>query len=330
MILLPISLTILLNQQRTPGNQTAYRKLATIKAHYDRLAGCLFSKNGEFLLTVGDGPVKVWNPKTGKKIKGLNVHSEVSTCLDLAKDNDSVAVGTWDNTIEIWSLKSNKRIKILNKLGGRVRKIQFSNDGTKLLAVVGESSLRVWELKTLRLIVNEEHENDEIKSALFLGDSTEYAVVTEKRNGIQIKKFGNRESLEILKELKIESVLVFNTTGNEMIVFDDMNQAHFVDCKIQQEKLKVNLEGVPTAACVIDRSKLFVYGTKNINLYFQNMDGSVNFLKMEKDVVNGSYPIVSIAYNNTNKYIAIGQSDGTVYVAQASSLRSTEIGKTRN
>jgi len=110
---------------------TKYRIFKTLE-DYKNLA-CYLSlvvlPDGTLASGSDDYTIKIWDVKTGKRIKTLCGHTSWIRSLAVLSDGSLVS-GSDDYTIKIWDVKTGKRIKTLNGHTRCIRSLVVLPDGT--------------------------------------------------------------------------------------------------------------------------------------------------------------------------------------------------------
>ena len=116
----------------------------TLEGNKSGLCGLAFSADGKILVSAAALynfkttiiELWLWDVETGKKIAELDPKQWVLTCLAMAPDRKSFAVGSRDKSVKIWSLADKKELATI-QLSGPIDHLAYSSDG-KYLAVADE------------------------------------------------------------------------------------------------------------------------------------------------------------------------------------------------
>src|SRR5262249_25593088 len=114
--------------------------------------GVAFSPDGNQLASAGgDGCVKIWNGRTGRKIQEFPAHSDLAVSVAFHPDGKHLASRGWDRTVKVWDLTATSQ-PVLTEPCNRAREIgaantiAFSSDG-RLLAAGNAEVVKVWDWK---------------------------------------------------------------------------------------------------------------------------------------------------------------------------------------
>ncbi|MCH7687639.1 MAG: WD40 repeat domain-containing protein, partial [Planctomycetes bacterium] len=100
-----------------------------------------------------DSTLRIWNVKSGKEEKKINLGRLVSG-LAVSPDDKVAAIGfsTEDGIVELWSLESGLRIGHLEGHNDRVSVLKFSADGSRLMTSCWDMSVRTWDVESSKMI----------------------------------------------------------------------------------------------------------------------------------------------------------------------------------
>lgn len=109
--------------------------------------GLAFSPNGRQILTVGqDSNVRLWDVQTGKVIRVLKGHTSFLNRVEFSPDGRRALSGSSDGTVRLWDLESGNELRRFPV--GAVG-VAFSSDGRRALSGGRWDSLvRLWDVET--------------------------------------------------------------------------------------------------------------------------------------------------------------------------------------
>jgi WD40 repeat protein/serine/threonine protein kinase len=116
-----------------------------------------FSPDGEKLASAGgDGTIKVWSSKTGKRILTFLAHTDAVVSIAFHPDGKHLASRGADRMVKVWDLMATgeavwtEPCDAVRKFGSAYT-IAFSPDG-RLLAAASDGVVKVWDWKNRRLL----------------------------------------------------------------------------------------------------------------------------------------------------------------------------------
>ena len=111
-----------------------------------------FESNGEqleqVLLVYFDGKVKLWNLKTGKAKKLMDLDETSITAVDFSKDKQKILAINGEGQAKIWDRASQKVEYILGEVTYSSAIALFSPDDKKILTILGEPTIKLWDAAT--------------------------------------------------------------------------------------------------------------------------------------------------------------------------------------
>jgi WD40 repeat protein len=113
-----------------------------------------FSGDGRIFAVVGtDGYGQLWRTNPGVAITSrvkVGVESRIdsqstNTCISLAPNNTTLAVGMSDGSLVLWDMKLRRMIMANHRSGHEVVSITFTSDAAHFGAQFSDGSIRIWE-----------------------------------------------------------------------------------------------------------------------------------------------------------------------------------------
>ncbi len=147
--------------------------------------GALFSRNGNFLVTLHDRSIKMWAPQ-GRSLKAelpLEISLGFLAPLALSDDGNILAVGSdplteTENAIRLWSTKNGKLLGVCKGHTQGVRWLAFSPDAETLASVSDDSTLRFWNVRNQQELISIRRLAEPIRDILFSPDGNWLAAKT--------------------------------------------------------------------------------------------------------------------------------------------------------
>lgn len=115
--------------------------------------GLLFSRAGDFFVSLSDDGIKTWDTATGMELRHFSGPEQHTLCMALSPDGKLLATGGVHGTVFLWDVPTGKFREQLLKVEGTIRSVRYSPDGTFLIAGKENgaglhSEAIVWRLST--------------------------------------------------------------------------------------------------------------------------------------------------------------------------------------
>ena len=108
----------------------------------------VFSKDGKYLITVGQEATVVWETATGKKVDRLTGAGNRRPCAALSPDGQLLAIGGEDGVVRLWDWAAAKEVRQICRLALPVHTVAFSRDGKTLACGGNWGTIRLWDVAT--------------------------------------------------------------------------------------------------------------------------------------------------------------------------------------
>jgi WD40 repeat protein len=94
--------------------------------------------------------LKLWNVRTGRKLRTVAGHAEMVRAVALSEDGRQAVSASDDNTLKVWDLKTGRELYVLAGHSEVVNDVAVSGDGRRAVSASKDSTLKVWDLETSR------------------------------------------------------------------------------------------------------------------------------------------------------------------------------------
>ena len=127
-----------------------------------------FSANGEYLLSGGQGGIRVWRVRDGKQVARMEAWAVV--CLAVSKDGRWVAAGTLLGELFVWDAKTHKQV-FKHEEDFAINGVDFSPDSSRLVTASDNETASTWDIPTHQRVQTLDHKSP-LRAAKFspLGD----------------------------------------------------------------------------------------------------------------------------------------------------------------
>ena len=135
-----------------------------------------FSANGEYLLSGGDGGVRVWRVEDGTHV--ARMETRAVRCLAVSKDGRWIAAGTYLGDVFVWDAKTHKQVFKHNEDSRDINGVDFSPDSTRLVSASENRMATIWDIPTRQRVQTLRHDNF-FKAAKYSPQGDRIATATE-------------------------------------------------------------------------------------------------------------------------------------------------------
>lgn len=106
-----------------------------------------FSSNGRLAIAAVRGAgIKIWDTRTGEKIRELKGNATTNNAMALSPDGRHLVTGSYDKQLSYWDIGSGKMIRSLPGHKGIVSSACFSPDGRHVVSGSTDKTIRLWDL----------------------------------------------------------------------------------------------------------------------------------------------------------------------------------------
>jgi len=310
--------------------------------HEDYVSSVAFSPDGKYVVSgSNDKTARVWEAATGKEIARMTHDGEV-TAVAFSPDGKYVVSGSWDNTVRVWE-PTRREITRLT-YDGSVTAVSFSHNGKyvvseiwhKTAAVSGpdgqyseswSTTVRIREIATGNEIT---HITDGVvESAFALSSDGQYMLSRSNNNTVKVWETATGKEIAHMTHDDIVAAVAFSLDGKYVVSGGDKSIrvweattgkeiAHITD-GVVESAVSFSPDGkyVMTGGCFY---QLGISGpsltcAKGAARVWEAVTGR------EMAFLDHDSWVTSVAFSPDSKYVALGNTDRTVWVWEVTTGR---------
>jgi len=156
----------------TVFDTTKWERLYSLKGYLATPKMAAWSPDGSKIASCygsfDDGFLYLWDAKTGKRTRTIEVPAGEATAITWNPDSTLVVNGSIDGSISIWDADSRKEVVTWKAHHGEISQLAWSSNGKWIASVSTDGSARIWDAKT----------GKEICTIVISNKSTEWLVFT--------------------------------------------------------------------------------------------------------------------------------------------------------
>jgi WD40 repeat protein len=184
--------------------------------HAGDITSTVFTPDGEYGISGSkDQTIKIWEIKTGKRIKNLSLHSQDVTHISISSNGKYVlsrsgsSYGT--EKLIVWEFPSGKIVHTLKEIQGELTSLNISNDGKTAITSsyvkypaegINQNQFSIWNLSTGEQINNYTNHHTKIVKVLLTPDE-KYTLSIYEDGEMQIRNFNN---YKLIRKLNIGKI----------------------------------------------------------------------------------------------------------------------------
>lgn len=122
--------------------------LQHVLKHNSPVSRVVFSPDGHFLATDGDGTVRVWDLSAGSELMTLTGDVGPSYTPAYSPDGSRLASSALNGTAQVWDLITGDAAVVLRGHQRAVMDVAYSSDGSAIATASADGTARLWDAKT--------------------------------------------------------------------------------------------------------------------------------------------------------------------------------------
>lgn len=135
-------------------------------AHEDQMLDVTFAPSDRYLVAVGSGIVRLWDPQDWSFIQDVTPPS-APRLIEFSADGALAATPNEDGTVELWLTEDWSSFGVLSGHRGFVNAVAFNGDGSRVATAGGDQTVRVWDTGTREELWNLTGHNGSVVSVDF-------------------------------------------------------------------------------------------------------------------------------------------------------------------
>ncbi|MCC5652309.1 WD40 repeat domain-containing protein [Nostoc sp. XA013] len=148
-----------------------YQHFLTL-GHTSAISAVSFSPDSSILASgCHDSSIRLWDTKTGIKIKSLHGHTGPISSVAWSSDGQTIASGSYDQTVRLWDVNTGECVRILKGHNCGISAVSFNPDNLQV-ASSGDDSIWLWELCSGKCRKVLQNHNQIIRSLCFSPDGS--------------------------------------------------------------------------------------------------------------------------------------------------------------
>lgn len=158
--------TVQLRDLSTDGHVTR-----VFESYSSGIYATAFSPDRRWFAAAGkDRTVRVWEIRTGRKVRTLAGHAGWVTSLAFSPDSSLLASASHDGRVKLWDNETGLEARTLDAHTESVNSVAFSPDGKSLLTGSGDATVKLWDVTNGQLLKTFKGHTGEVNAVAFSPD----------------------------------------------------------------------------------------------------------------------------------------------------------------
>jgi len=270
----------------------------------------VFSPNGEYVLSGGEGGVQVWRLQDGKRIAKL-VTGDVR-CLAVSNDGKWIAAGTYYGHVLVWDANTYKQVFAHNE-HCLIHEVNFSPDSTRLVSALHTNTVTIRDIGTRERVQILRHD-DEVIAAEYSPQGDRIATAT--RHCVRVY---DSNDVRLLVAIKVEVTSWYNTcllwSNDHLVVASDgkIKQFEASTGSVVSEWPVHEAAQFQFTGIALPKHGEFIAHSAGHTVTFWNMATRISLFLTEHP-----QEIRSIALSPNDRLLALGGKDGEITIKSLS------------
>lgn len=304
---------------------TTGKQVVTIAGHAGHVSEVICSLNGELLASYGsDRMIHLWNANTGEFMHTLAGHTGSISSISISPDSKLLASGNQDGKIRIWDTKTGNVCKTITATtdADGVNAVVFSPDGKTLVSNnYNDDVIQFWNFAKGERLKSIQSPPDTTYYIKFSPDGGTLAN-THSDGTIRFWDVASGSpSMTLDGYAQMFVCMTHSPICNTLAVLDGDRRLRLWDTQTCEHLKTIHLypQRVGRIAIAPDGIRL---------AYIDDRNNNVNILNTETDEKEQTFEghlndITSVAFSVNGKTLACGDTDGTIYLWDITSVKNT-------
>ncbi|KAF8547863.1 hypothetical protein OG21DRAFT_1449832 [Imleria badia] len=284
--------------------------------HDGRLSATAFSANGKYLVSGGEGGVRVWRVEDGAQMARMEAKSV--QCLVVSKDGRWIAAGSELGDVSVWSAETYEEIFTHTDDNDNIFGVDFSPNSSRLVSASSAWRASVWDVATRKEVLTLRPE-DEVWAAKFSPQGDQIATAT--RNSVQVYDSSDGR---LLVDIPVKVTpwynngILWSTTHLFIVTHDRIKKIEAATGSAVLE-WPVPKGNFSSCLALLQYGECIAYFAKRTVTFWDTSTHT-----QLSDIEHPQY-IRSIALSPDDRFLAIGEEEGKIIIKQLSRITEPEI-----